>query len=325
MTGLWRISSIGLLCLLVGQVASSQHAGQSSLFMHDRYAFNPAFGGMESSLAATLQYRSQWAGLEGNPETRSLNAHMPFYLWQGAFGIQLVNETLGAENQTGFALSYNYIRETGVGLWSFGIRGGFLQKRLDGTKLKAPDGTYEGSIIDHQDIQLPNGVVNGLSPLLEGGIYFAGDYFEAGLSVNGYYPSGIRLGEDIHYTPRPAFYFFGEYFIESFEDLSFYPVVMVKSDLIQTQAEVAVRAEWENLVIAGIGYRGFGNNNIDALLLSAGIRLSPKFYLHYGYDIGLSSLQSSHQGTHELMIRYNLGMMIGAGLPPRTIYNPRNL
>ncbi|MDQ3015628.1 MAG: type IX secretion system membrane protein PorP/SprF, partial [Bacteroidota bacterium] len=61
------------------------------------------------------------------------------------------------------------------------------------------------------------------------------------------------------------------------------------------------------------------------LILMAGVRLSSRFYLHYGYDIGLSSLQSVHQGTHEIMIRYNLGKMIGAGLPPRTIYNPRNL
>lgn len=311
--------------LITWQSLSGQHGTQSSLYMHDRYAFNPAFGGMESSLAAGLQYRSQWAGLPGNPESRTLNLHMPFYLWSGAVGMQLFNETLGAESHTGIALSYNYIYESTVGLWSFGLRGGVIQKKLDGSKLKAPEGFYEGTIIDHQDINLPNGVVNGVSPLVEAGMYFAGDYFETGISMSGYYPSGISLDENIHYSPKPTFHFFGEYFFEIFEQVSLYPVVYVKSDLVETQAEVAIRAEWENIVTAGLGYRGFGSKNIDALLLSAGIRLSPKFYLHYGYDIGLSSLHSSHQGTHELMIRYNLGKMIGAGLPPRTIYNPRNL
>jgi type IX secretion system PorP/SprF family membrane protein len=303
----------------------AQHAIQSSLFMHDRYGFNPAFGGMESSLAAGLQYRSQWAGLPGNPETRVFNAHMPFYLWQGAIGLQFFNESLGAEDHTGLSLSYNYIRETTVGLWSFGIRAGLTQKSLDGTKLKSPEGNYEGGIIDHHDINLPNGQVSGISPLLEGGIYFAGEYFEAGISVNSYYPSGISLGDEIHYDPAPAFHFFGEYFIEYFDQISFYPVIYIKTDLVETQAEVAVRAEWQNILTAGVGYRGWGKSNQDALILSAGVRLSPKFYLHYGYDIGLSSLHTSHQGTHELMIRYNLGKMIGAGLPPRTIYNPRNL
>lgn len=307
------------------QDVCAQHGVQSSLYMHDRYAFNPAFGGMESSLAASLQYRNQWAGLQGSPETRLLNAHMPFYLWQGAVGMQLLNESIGAENHTGFTLSYNYITERTSGLWSIGLRAGFLQKRLDGALLKAPDGTYEGGTIDHHDINLPNGVVSGISPLVEAGIYFAGQYFEAGLSMTGYFPAGIRLGDDIHYSPNPGLQFFGEYFIESFDQFSIYPVVFIKTDLVETQAEAAVRIEWEKILTAGVGYRGFGNRNLDALILMAGVRLSPKFYLHYGYDIGLSSLHSNHQGTHEILIRYNLGRMIGAGLPPRIIYNPRNL
>src|SRR5687767_12434518 len=124
--------SIFVAFLIIHHPGVAQHAGQSSLYMHDRYAFNPAFGGMESSLAMGLQYRTQWAGLAGNPETRMLNAHMPFYLWQGAIGFQLTNESLGAEKHTGIAISYNYIRETGIGLFSFGLRGGISQKSLDG-------------------------------------------------------------------------------------------------------------------------------------------------------------------------------------------------
>lgn len=311
--------------MMVMHWCAGQHVMQNSLFMFDRYAFNPAFGGMESSLVANLQYRTQWAGIPGNPETYMLNAHMPFYLWQGAFGVELFNESIGAENQTAFLASYNYIKETSIGLFSLGLRGGIAQTGLDGTKLRAPDGVYEGSIIDHHDTNLPNGAISGISPLVEAGLYFAGDYFEAGVSMTGYYPGGISLGDGFQYDPLPGFHFFGEYFIESLDRVSLYPVVYIKSDLIETQAELSVRAEWQNIATAGIGYRGFGNNNLDALILSAGVRLSSKFYLNYAYDIGLSSLNTAHQGTHEILIRYNLGKMIGAGLPPRTIYNPRNL
>ncbi|MBK9981662.1 MAG: PorP/SprF family type IX secretion system membrane protein [Saprospiraceae bacterium] len=303
----------------------AQRVMQNSLYMFDRYAFNPAFGGMESSLVANLLYRTQWAGIPGNPETYMINAHMPFYLWHGAVGLELFNESIGAENQTAFLISYNYIRETPIGLFSLGLKAGMTQNSLDGTKLRTPDGFYEGGIIDHQDINLPNGAISGISPLFETGVYYAGDYFEAGLSMTGVYPGGISLGEGIHASPKPGFHFFGEYFIETFDQVSIYPVVYIKSDLVETQAELSVRAEWENIATAGIGYRGFGNNNLDALILTAGVRLSPKFYLNYAYDIGLSSLNSAHQGTHEILIRYNLGKMIGAGLPPRTIYNPRNL
>jgi type IX secretion system PorP/SprF family membrane protein len=293
--------------------------------MHDRYAFNPAFGGMESSLVANLQYRTQWVGLPGNPESYLLDAHLPFYLWKGAIGMALVKESLGAESQTSFLLSYNYIRETSLGLFSLGLRSGISQKSLDGAKLRAPEGNYEGNIIDHHDINLPNGFVNGISPVVEAGLYYAGDYFEAGISMTDFYPGGMTLSDEIHYNPKPGFHFFGEYFIESFDQISIYPVIYIKSDLSETQTEVAVRAEWQKLVTAGIGYRGMGNKNVDALILAAGVRLSPKFFLHYSYDIGLSSLNTAHQGTHEILISYNLGKMIGTGLPPRTIYNPRNL
>jgi len=302
-----------------------QYGMQTSLYMHERYAFNPAFGGMERSLAAGLLYRTQWAGLDGNPESRMINVHMPFYLWQGAIGFQLLSESIGAEKQTGFSLSYNYIYESSVGLISTGLRAGISQNTLDGTKLKTPDGTYQGGIFDHQDANLPNGKVSGVSPVLEGGVYFAGDYFEAGLSMTGFYPSGIKLEDNIDYAPSPVFHFFGEYFIHPFEEVSFYPVVYIKSDFTQTQTELSVRAEYQNILKVGVGYRGIGKNSQDAVILSAGVRLSPKFFLHYAYDIGLSSLQTTHDGTHELLISYNLGKRIGAGLPPRIIYNPRNL
>lgn len=319
--GWWLV----LLLMVCQAVLYAQHVGQSSLYMHERYAFNPAFGGMERSLAASLQYRSQWIGLAGHPESRMINVHMPMYIWQGAVGFQLYNESIGAEKQTGFSVSYNGIAETRWGLFSAGLRAGIHQLSLDGTKLRAPDGIYEGSIIDHQDINLPNAKVSGVAPLLEAGIYYAGDAFEAGISMTGYLPGGIRLGQEISYAPKPVFHFFGEYFVESFEEISLYPAVYIKSDLIQTQAEVSIRAEWQSLLSAGIGYRGFGQTHIDALLLSAGVRLSPKFFLYYGYDIGLSELQAHHEGTHELLIKYNLGQRVGAGLPPRIIYNPRDL
>jgi len=332
-TGSKRLASINgfriLLAIVIGLSSniniSAQHGLQYSLYMQERYAFNPAFAGMERSLHAGLLYRSQWAGLEGNPESRMFNVHLPFYLWQGGLGFQILDESAGAEHHTGFLASYNYIYESPVGLFSAGLRAGIFQKSLDGTKLRAPDGTYEGSIIDHHDVNLPNGMVSGISPAIDAGVYFAGDYFEGGLSMTGYYPGGIRLGDVVDYNPKPVFHFFGEYYVQSFDAVTLFPVVYIKSDLAETQMEVAVRAEWQKTVTAGIGFRGFGSRNIDALILTGGVRLSSKFFLHYAYDVGLSDLNSVHQGTHELLITYNLGKRIGAGLPPRIIYNPRNL
>lgn len=320
-----RVFILAVCMFWLCNLAVSQYGPQYSLYMHDRYAFNPAFGGMERSLAAGMQYRSQWAGLRGHPESRMVNVHMPVYRLQGAFGLQMQLESAGAGRAASMLMSYNYIYESSVGLFSLGLRAGIAQKSLDGSKLRAPDGTYEGPVILHHDARLPDGPVSGLGPVLEAGLYYAGNTFETGLSVTGYHPGGFQLDPGIGYRPRPVMHLFAEYFLESFEEVSLYPVFYVKSDLIQTQAEVALWAEWRKVITAGLGYRGFGRNSADAVVIAAGVRLSPKFFLHYGYDIGISGLRSTHEGVHEILLRYNLGKRLGAGLPPRVIYNPRHL
>jgi hypothetical protein len=58
-----------------------------------------------------------------------LNVNMPMYIWQGAIGFQLLNESVGAESQTAFSASYNYILEAGgLGLFSFWITGRYLSE-----------------------------------------------------------------------------------------------------------------------------------------------------------------------------------------------------
>ncbi len=303
----------------------AQHIGQTGLFMQDKYGYNPAYGGMERSLAMGLHYRTQWAGLPGNPEYRALTGHMPMYIWGGGIGFQLTNEEFGAERQTGFSLSYNYVIQSTIGVFSVGLRPGILQKRLDGTALRAPEGFYEGNIIDHLDGNLPNGVASGIAPVLDAGVYYVGDRLEAGLSMIGYIPGGLAMGESVRYSPVPAFLLSGEYRTDLTESMTLYPGIMVRTDLAQVQAEGYVRADWNNTFQAKVGYRGFSARSVDALSLAAGFRLSPRFVLHYGYEITLSGLAGSQQGTHEVLLRYNLGQVIGAGLPPRVIYNPRNL
>jgi hypothetical protein len=104
------------------------------------------------------------------------------------------------------------------------------------------------------------------------------------------------LGEGIHSILFQAFHFFGEYFIETLDQISFYPMIYIKSDLVETQAEVAVRAEWGNVATAGVGYRGFGQKNVDALIISAGLRLSPDFTCIMPMILGLAVLAQRTRG-----------------------------
>jgi hypothetical protein len=86
-----------------------------------------------------------------------VNVNMPLYIWQGAIGFQLYNESLGAESQNCFAASYNYILQSNTGPIFHGASRRNLSEVPGWNQASRPDGTYEGSVIDHQDIHLPNG------------------------------------------------------------------------------------------------------------------------------------------------------------------------
>ncbi len=300
----------------------AQQGQQYSLQMLNRYQFNPGYAGMDASLSINGAYRTQWENLPGNPRQQHLNAHMPFYLLNGAFGISLSNESIGAEKNLSLGISYNYVYETDFGLFSLGLRGGIYQKTFDGTILRTIDGDYEGQI-DHRDPNLPNSVVRGLVPSFDLGLYFAGDYFDFGIATTRFTTGEVNLGDAVRFKPRQEFNAFFEYFIESFDYVNLYPTLFVKSDLRETQIELLLRAVYDEFLTAGVGFRGYNKNSFDAVIIMAGLKISEQFSLAYAYDWTLSPLQSVSSGTHEIVLNYNLNKLIGTGLPPRVIYNPR--
>jgi type IX secretion system PorP/SprF family membrane protein len=299
-----------------------QNTPHYSLHMLDRYQMNPAYGGMESSLSITGNYRSQWLGIAGNPVQKYIDAHMPFYMWKGALGISVRHETIGAQRLLNATLSYNYVQDTDIGLFSVGFAAGITQQTLDGSLLRTPDGEYEGPTIIHNDPLLPNTVVHGIAPVFHAGIFYGGDRFEAGLSITDYTPGNVQLDE-VEIQDKAVYNLFGEYYIQSSEDFAFYPSVLLVSDLTQMQTSVAVRAVYRDFLTLGAGVRGYSGNTLDAVMLLGGLRLSETMQLYYAYDLSLSVLSKVTEGSHELMLRYNLNKVIGAGLPPPVIYSPR--
>jgi hypothetical protein len=80
----------------------------------------------------------------------------------------------------------------------------------------------------------------------------------------------------------------------------------------------------ENIFI-GASLRGYHSESLDAVALIGGFKLSEKITIGYSYDLTLSSLKTASNGSHEILLNYNLGKAIGKGRPPKIIYNPRSL
>lgn len=319
-----RDKIIGIFCMFTSLVALGQESSQYSIFMGQKYALNPAYAGMESSLSITGIYRAQWQELAGSPTSRMIHANMPLYYVKGAGGIKLEQESFGVEKTIRGLISYNYVFENNLGLFSAGLGLGFVQKSFDGSLLRTPSGKYEGGIIFHQDNILPETQANGLVPQVSAGIYFAQERLEAGLSVENFHNPTIHFNRiTAEYKLRPRFNFYAEYKFDLNESLVITPFLLIKSDLVLTQTDLTGLATINQNVLAGIGLRGYSSNTLDAISVLGGLQVNPNLRVLYAFDFTLSSIKTVHQGTHELMLNYNLNKKIGGVEREPIIFNPR--
>ncbi len=325
MEGFSRLAAV-LLGLLGGVgIVIAQQSPQYTMTMLDKYQYNPAYAGMDASLVITGALKTQWDGLPGAPKFQHINAHLPLYIANGGIGFKFIHDAIGPEETLGFEASYNYVYESSIGLFSFGVGAGILQKKLDGSLLRTPDGIYEGFTIEHNDPLLSSTNGTGMGPTTTLGVYFANDFLEAGLAVDQALGNTFTLNnaEETSFQLRRTFNAFVEYVYPINEEIAVYPAVFAKSDFAQTQIDIGTRVDYQDIYFGGIVFRGYSAQTIDALALFIGARISANLTVSYGYDATLSQLAPFSEGTHEFVVQYNLGKPIGIGKPQRIIYNPR--
>ncbi|MCG8331731.1 MAG: type IX secretion system membrane protein PorP/SprF [Chitinophagales bacterium] len=305
----------------------AQQPAQYSLFMMNKLNWNPAYAGLDHSLSATGIYRSQWQGIEGNPVTQNISVHMPLNIFSSGVGINLENDELGAERRTTGTVMYNYQMPLGRrSLLTMGIGAGYAQRTLDGAKLRTPEGNYtDASIIFHNDDILPVSQLTANTTTFSAGVYFYSERFEAGFATRHINEPTVGLNTDLSIKLDRAYFFSASANFDLVNNLSFHPSLLVKSDAIQTQTDLAALFRYNNNIMAGVSLRGYDSNSLDAIALILGFNLSENISLAYAYDFTLSSLNQVSNGSHEVMIHYNLNKQIGTGRPPKIIYNPRSL
>ena len=315
-----------LILLSLSIPLPGQQPGHYSLYFMNKAHWNPAYAGLDNSLSITGGFRKQWVDLESSPTSQNLNLHMPLYISSGGIGLNIENDQLGASRSTSATLAYNYQMPLGDGILSFGLAGGVVQRSLDGFALRAPQGTYdeENNIFQHNDDLLPLGKETALVPTFDAGVYFITEKMEIGLSSKNI-AEGSASFSTLSISLKRNYFAVFDFHFEVGRSLSLHPSAFIRSDLIQTQTDLGLRLQYNENIFAGASFRGYNSNSIDAAVLLLGFRFAEHFTLAYAYDLTLSDLNAVSNGSHEIMINYNLNKPIGQGRPPNIIYNPRSL
>lgn len=317
---------MALTLFLLGSLAlSGQQSAQYSLFNWNKMTWNPAFAGLDHSLSITGHTRSQWQGIDGNPETQQINAHVPVYFINSGFGLLLENDATGPMKNLRIGLNYSYQLNLDNGILAFGLGLEQIQRRLDGSMLRTPDGTYPDDLpLDHADGVLSQAVVNGSALNFNAGIYYYSDKLEAGISVMNLAEPVVDL-ESVAVLLNRHFFAFASYEHRLGSSFTLQPAVQISMAKGQIQTNAGATLHYNDNIFAGASLRGYGSSTSDAVVILAGIKLSENLMLAYGYDAGLSGLVNAHSGSHEIMINYNLNKRIFGGRLPKIIYNPRSL
>lgn len=318
---LFLISLFHFICY----TSVAQQDPQFSLFSLNPVAYNPAVTGINKSLNISLQGRTQWVNITGNPQAQFFNINSYASPLHGGIGLEVMNNLQGVQRNTFIGAEYSYLIEGRKSRFAIGAKGGIIQSGLDGSKLRSPDGFYYENTINHNDNILPNSSVTAIAPDFSAGVLFNTKTVTAGISASHLFEPSIHfknsmgnLGIDVSRN------YFGylSFDIGMKNSVAFKPSVLFKSNLTEYQAEASFLAQFKKLFWAGVGYRGLSNTENDALIGIIGLNLNENLSVCYSYDYTLSSLNKVSNGSHEALLSYKLNLYRQAK-PGKVIFTPR--
>jgi type IX secretion system PorP/SprF family membrane protein len=307
-------------------VAYGQQPAQYSLYMLNPYGQNAGAAGSSEQLEFVGGFRAQWLGIEGAPRTQFVNFSLPIAIVSSGAGLILEADQIGARTGVTAKLSYNYkLRLSEDSHLALGASGGVVQGSLNGAKLRTPDGDYNQGVIDHADNILNAVSTNGTTPTFDVGLYYKNLWIEGGVSVNNITEPQLRLkGErSLAVSLKRNYQGFATARFEVGNKLSLHPSMSLRSDLFQTQIDFSTHVRWNENIFLGASFRGYSVKSQDALVILAGFKPNERILLGYSFDFSLSELKTVSSGSHELVLRYNLGKEFGKGKLPPVIYIPR--
>ncbi|HKK89223.1 MAG TPA: PorP/SprF family type IX secretion system membrane protein [Saprospiraceae bacterium] len=304
----------GVLCCSAVRAQQQTHFG---LWSESRFLYNPAYHGMGEKFRLVGNYRSQWTGVSGHPQTYLVGLGTDIPVLRSGVGMVLERDQTGNRNFNTLTLQYNYRLINREDLKSrIGFSANLRSFSLNQANILTPEGT-DGSFNDQLLEDYP-GIVN-LSQLGVGWVTSWKD-FELGVS----YLQGITAGfnRSNSYEAEPELFIRTAYNFTLNNTFTIRPYSVFYSNFILNQLYAAVELDWNNRILLGIGMRSL-LENAEALTLSIGSQVTRDVLLRYQYEIALSGIAAASQGSHELIVFYEMDWTLGKWKEQPPIYSPR--
>jgi len=281
--------------LLISIAGKAQQDPGYTQYMYNPLTVNSAYAGSTGTLEAVLIHRSQWVGIDGAPSTQSFTVHTPLTNDKIGLGFSAVNDNLGPSNELYLDANFSYTLMLSYSTrLALGVKAGARMLNVDWTKGRYYDGT---------DVLLNSNIDNKLTPSIGAGAYVYGEKWYVGASV----PSFIRSDyyDDVQQSvelERLHYYLMAGYVFDVSDALKFKPAMLVRGvNGAPLSLDVSANFLIQEKFVIGAGYRWE-----DSVSVLAGFQLSKNFFVGYSYDYTTTDLNKYNDGSHEILLRFQL-------------------
>lgn len=275
---------------------SAQTAPQYTQFFFNKLLFNPAYAGAKEVLSLSAQYRHQWSGLDGAPQTGTLSAHLPFFHNRCGMGISVTNDRIGLLHSNSLTMAYAYripFKKRRSTL-SFGIQGIFQTDQFNWNNAE---------LLEVQDDVIPFGLAGDSGGNFGLGVFYSSERFYMGLSMPKFFKDGILYKTLLQLeglnTSR-NYYLMSGLSIPLNRNMVLKPAVLVTyNPNVPLTADINLSLLMFNAFWVGATYRW--DDAIDAVFQYA---FNQRWRMGISFDYTLSELSDYTVGSPEIIIEY---------------------
>jgi type IX secretion system PorP/SprF family membrane protein len=295
-----------LVFFLITLGVSGQFAPLTDHYILNPLSINPAFAGGRGALNIAAFYRNQWAGLEGAPETMSLSLDAPVFSEKIGLGLIIASDKIGVTKETQYITNYAYKIDIGGGSLSLGLGASINTTNTAWSDLVVVDPGDEFYLIDSRVFVVPN--------FSFGAYYTSGNYF-AGFSIPRFLSYNFDFDKNkyrLKNNPDMYSYMLNTGYIFRLAPMvRFFPSTLVTySKNEKIQYDLNGHFQLYDIFWIGGSYR---NKRSVAWLFQ--INIGSQMKAAYSYDFELGKLGKYTNGSHEIMLRFELRYKVEAVNP----------
>lgn len=295
MKKIYRYILLLSVVMLIGQAVNAQQIPFTTHYTFNQYSLDPAFAGSFENKAIFMNYRRDWAGIDGAPQTYRLNGFGNIF-GNMYLGGELMVDNTDIFNRLKASLNYSYRLQM--------AEEQFLSVSLTGSLFQSVV-RFDQVVADQDD------------PLLKDLTRVTGTDFNAGFSVV-YNRRNLHIGlgmpmmvrtknaylqaADGKFAFERAFmmHISDRYQIAPDWDLQTF-IVYQKTDNEPGVLDVSGTFIYDNRYWASLLYRNSG-----VLAIGVGGELGKGVVLGYTYEIGTGGINSKSGGAHEISLGFRM-------------------